>query len=129
MRDPRATALAHQCVERNRDTAGSRGARDTAALVEIMQVGLAIGDDQKGAWRMCVDFSRSNEAGAEQRRPDQLINRDERDEQHLYLAAPSRKLGGDGGGQSQGNAGLRDQSRPHVFTRPIRDVRRTKPEM
>ena len=103
MRNPDATSFPHQRIERNGDTAG-RSIRDNRDhLRPRVQVGLAVGHDDQGSRHVGMDLSSACKTEAEQDRPDEFVNRDEPDQQQLDLCPPPRKLGGDDGGESEGD--------------------------
>ena len=94
VRDPHAAPLAHQRIERHGHAAGRRRARD-ACRQRRSCAGTARGWTRRAAaaGALRVDFARSCQAGAEQRRSDELVDGDQGDEQHLHLRAPRRELG------------------------------------
>ena len=47
VRDPRAAALAHQRVERDRHAAGRRNGDDRSVLSRLMKIGLPVGNDNE----------------------------------------------------------------------------------
>ena len=89
-----------------------------------MEVRLAVGHDHKRANRVHVEFTRPSQPAAKQNRSHELVNRNRRDEQQLHLVAPPREFGGDDGGKSEGNPGLRHQPGPRILADRLRKPRR-----
>ena len=92
MRNPDTAALAHQRVERDGDAAGRRRGHDASALVLTVQVRLAIRDDDQRPPRRRVEVAAAGQPVAKEQRPDQLVDRDERDEQRLDARSPVGEL-------------------------------------
>ena len=85
------------------------------SLVEVVQIRLAVRDDEQRPRRVRIDFAGAHQARAEERGSDQLVDGDQRHEQHLHLRAPCRKLRRDRRRETQRDARLRDQAGPDVL--------------
>src|SRR5689334_8746098 len=116
MRDPCPAPLAHQCIERYRDASGRARPCDAAVLAPDVQIGLAIGDDKQRTRTVSFLFAGAREPASKQHGPDELMNRNECDQDRLQLRSPSRELGCDHRRQADGDPRLRDESGPRVLT-------------
>lgn len=106
VRNPGAAALAHQRVERHGDAAGCRRPRDAAIVAADVQIRLAVRDDEQRTTGARLLLAGARQAAPEEHRSDQLVDRDERDEQRLQLRSPTGKFRGDNRGQADGDARL-----------------------
>ena len=62
------------------------------SAVVVVQIRLAIRHHDQRTPHVGVDLSGTRQSASEQQRTDQLVDRDQRDEQRLHPAAPGRKL-------------------------------------
>jgi hypothetical protein len=112
--NPDAAALAHEGVQRHGDAARCRRADDLVVGVVIVQVGLAVRDDDQRSRRARLDLAHLGQAHAKDWRSDEFVDRNDGDEQHLQLPAPRREFGRDDRGEPKRDAGLRNQAGPCV---------------
>ena len=109
--DPDAAALAHQRVERDRHAAGCRADADRSVLGVVMRPGLAIGHDHETGAR-AADLARLSERRLEENRADDIVQRDDRDDERLEPAPPRGKFIGDQDPQPERDPRLRHEGAP-----------------
>ena len=114
VRHPDPVALAHQRVECDSHATGRGRRHDAAALVLAMEIRLAIGDHDQRSPRRRREVTAAGQPIAEEQRTEQLVNRDERDEQRLDPRPPVHELRRHERGEAERDAGLRDEAGPDV---------------
>jgi hypothetical protein len=129
VRNPDAAAFAHQRVERHTHTAGRRRRDDLAVGCFAVHVRLAVRHHDERPRRQRVQLAGAHQAAPEQQRARQLVDRNQRHQQHLQLRAPARELRRDDGGEAERDTGLRDEPRPRVAADARVDVRGAQPRL